>query len=353
MASTSFMLYATHVGDPIRPYLYHLAQRCESVYCIVIAIHLYAQDPEAPSVRFEHYYDRGLRLFRQQLDRFDGTLVEGLMETGVLVCTLNVSRRVSSPPLALPPLTRLQAFQATTAWSVHLGHMVQVYGLDDSWAAAQEQHFPFEAMAVMDLPTFVRGRETTTLGIWERLRLAQRRAADGVETVSGLPRSLLDVFAAIEDEAAEQAFLAWPGHVGEPPHCHLWEAYRLAGILVGRRLRRRPGPASPPTDVLVARLVAALAALGETRRRPEYAHLLATNSVLYPYAAARAEVAALRRRPAWLRDLRRVVDVCEPYGRTANARILADMVEHAHAAADDAFDLDAAARARGIEICLL
>ena len=175
--------------------------------------------------------------------------------------------------------------------------MLQVYGFDVSGGelsrfADLKLQFPVEVMAIMDLPTFVRGRHTTTLGIWSRFREAQRRLlggkALGVEVVSGIPRSLLDIFATIEDESAEAAFLSWSGEVGEVPHCHLWDAYRLAGVLVGRRLRRKQrggklrDPPSPTVDVLLARLIAALDALCDTRLRPEYSHLLALNATLYP-----------------------------------------------------------------------
>ncbi|KXJ88633.1 hypothetical protein Micbo1qcDRAFT_177704 [Microdochium bolleyi] len=43
----------------------------------------------------------------------------------------------------------------------------------------------------------------------------------GIEILSGLPRSLLDVFTTIDDNAIERAFLDWPGE----------EAFRTAGIL--------------------------------------------------------------------------------------------------------------------------
>jgi len=35
-----------------------------------------------------------------------------------------------------------------------------------------EYRFSLEAMAIMDIPTFVRGRDTPTLGIWGFLRSA-------------------------------------------------------------------------------------------------------------------------------------------------------------------------------------
>lgn len=370
--TTVYLLYSTSTRDSVRSHLYHLAQQSEPLYNVFIAIHLYTSNPESPPPQFEEYYDRSLRMFRDQLARYDGTLDEGLMSAGIFICTLNVSGtsvldRGPYTELTVSPPSHHQLFQANP-WSVHLKHMLQVYGFDVSGGelsrfADLKLQFPVEVMAIMDLPTFVRGRHTTTLGIWSRFREAQRALlggkALGVEVVSGIPRSLLDIFATIEDESAEAAFLSWPGEVGEVPHCHLWEAYRLAGVLVGRRLRRKQrggklrDPPSPTVDVLLARLIAALDALCDTRLRPEYSHLLALNATLYPCTAARQEIAAMRRRPDWVDQLRRILKLCEPYGKTANAKTVDKMLEDALDSGDDSFDIDDEARRRGVEISLL
>ncbi|KAJ6445093.1 C6 finger domain-containing protein [Purpureocillium lavendulum] len=346
--TTVYLLYSTSTRDTLRTHLYNLAQQSEPLYNVLIAIHLYTSNPENPPPQFEEYYDRSLRMFRDQLARYDGTLNEGLMSAGIFICTLNL-------------------FQANP-WSAHLKHMLQVYGFDASGGqlgrfADMKLRFPVEVMAVMDLPTFVRGRQTTTLGIWTRFRGAQQalhgRKESGVELVSGIPRSLLDIFATIEDESAEAAFLSWPGEVGEVPQCHLWEAYRLAGVLVGRRLRRKQhdethsGSGSPTAETLLARLVAALDALCDTRLRPEYSHLLALNATLYPCTAARQEIATLRGRPGWVDQLRRILRLCEPYGKTANAKTVDKMLNEALEGGDDDFDIDEVAKKRGVEISLL
>lgn len=150
--------------------------------------------------------------------------------------------------------------------------------------ADMEYRFCLEAMAIMDIPTFVRGRDTPTLGIWGFLRAGQAATptglVGGVESVSGIPRSLLDIIARIGSVSAEEEFSAWPGHEGSIPHCHLWEAFRLAGILLNRRKNRSPAT-SPTNEVIVCRLVATLDALYETRCRDEYSHILATSTATF------------------------------------------------------------------------
>ncbi|GKT60036.1 C6 finger domain-containing protein [Colletotrichum tofieldiae] len=249
--------------------------------------------------------------------------------------------------------------------------MTTVYGLSGDLQHAAifanpEAAFPLELMALMDMPTFVRGRSALTLGIWKRFRLAQSFSSagkkGGIESVSSLPRCLLDIFSTIQDESFETSFLAWPGYVGEVPEIHLWEAYRLAGILTGRRLRKIrtdngsneaiPVPAMASTDLLLGRLVAAVDALCDTRSRPEYAQFLTTNSLLYPYVAARLEVATLLRHPTWMATLCRVANICQPYGITANAQNITNMLDEAWNTQDDNYDIDQQAQRRNVEIAL-
>ncbi|TIC92646.1 Transcriptional regulatory protein moc3 [Colletotrichum higginsianum] len=378
--TTVFLLYSGRRDDGFRDELRRLAQRSEALCSILLATHLYVSSPASPPPLFEEYYVRGLSLFRKQLESSDGTVNVGVMHAGLCICTLNL-------------------FQSAP-WSIHLELMTTVYGLGGALhgspvLADPDAQFSLEIMALMDMPTFVRGRSTLTLGIWSRVRQAQHLWQDdagsppaerwrrgGVELVSGLPRSLLDIFSTVEDASSEAAFLAWPGEVGEVPQVHLWEAYRLAGVLTGRRLRRRrrrrstgggggigggggggataedvaPSPPEmvsiPPTDVLLCRLVAAVDALCDTRGRPEHAQSLAVNSLTYPYVAARLEVAALLRHPDWLRHLRRAADVCQPYGRTANALHIAEMLDEAWALRDDEYDIDEGSRRRNVEVAL-
>ncbi|KAE9579574.1 hypothetical protein CGMCC3_g4345 [Colletotrichum fructicola] len=341
--STIFLLYSTYRDDLFRRDLCQLANRSEALCSILIATHLYVSSPANPSSLFEEYYLRGLHLFRKQLESYDGTVNVGVMYAGLFICTLNL-------------------FQSAP-WSVHLELMTTVYGLGGSLHGSAimdnpDACFPLELMAVMDMPTFVRGRSTMTLGIWHRLRQAQEtrhaKVEGGIEVITSLPRSLLDIFSSIQDESSEDALLSWPGELGEIPQIHLWEAYRFAGALTGRRLRRGQGlPSSAPsTELLVGRLVAAIDALCDTRTRPEYDHLLTTNSLLYPYVAARLEVATLQRRPSWMEVLRRAVEICQPYGRSANVCNIADMLDEAWKAGDDDYDIDEHARRRNVEIAL-
>ncbi|KAF4440753.1 hypothetical protein F53441_12204 [Fusarium austroafricanum] len=289
-----------------------------------------------PPPLFHDLCNQSLRLFREQLSGFDGTLDAALINAGTFLCTLHLFQGIP--------------------WTNHLNHMMWVYGLfpgsqNAHRIAELEFRLSMEAIAIMDIPTFVRGRDTPTLGIWGYLRSAQASPSTGVESVSGLPRSLIDIFARMGYPSVEAEFAAWPGHEGSVPHCHLWEAFRLSGILLSRRQKRVIGE-SPTNQVLVCRLVATLDALYETRKREEYSHILATNSILYPYTAARLEVSILQKRPAWVEMLRKCVNLCDAYRDTPNALILEEILDEALERGDNDVDLDKETRQRGVELSL-
>ncbi|KXH65405.1 hypothetical protein CNYM01_08975 [Colletotrichum nymphaeae SA-01] len=349
--TTVFMLHSSRRDGLFRSKLRQLAERSEALCAILLATHLYISNPDDPSQLFEEYYLRGLSLFRNQLESFNGSVDLGAMYAGLFICTLNL-------------------FQSAP-WSIHLELMTTVYGLNKDLhnspvLSEPGARFALELMGLMDMPTFVRGRSTLSLGIWKRLRVAQGSIGmkrGGIQSVSSLPRSLLDIFANIQDEDSDKCFLQWFGEKGEIPQIHLWEAYRLAGILTGRRLRIRANtgitatastscPATPSAEVLLGRLVASMDALCDATSRPEYSQLLTTNALLYPYVAARLEVAILLRQPTWMESLRRVIEKYQPYGKTANARNITEMLDEAWDSGDDAYDIDEQARRRNVEVAL-
>ncbi|KAF5653289.1 hypothetical protein F25303_2461 [Fusarium sp. NRRL 25303] len=319
---TVFLFYSTSTEDPFPLELQRLAMQNEPLFLGLIATHVYNTNPRNPPPLFHDLCNQSLRLFREQLGRFDGTLDGGLVNAGVFLCTLHLFQGIP--------------------WTAHLNHMMWVYHLFPQSKNAHrigdlEYRFSLEAMAIMDIPTFVRGRDTPTLGIWGYLRAAQKASSTGlvggVESVSGLPRSLLDIFGRMTNDDVEKDFVDWEGHEGSIPHVHLWEAFRLSGILLARR-QKRTQAGSPSNELL----------------REEYAHILATNSMLYPYTAARLEVTILQTRPTWVRILRRCGSICDAYRDTPNALILEEILDKALERGDNDVDLDKETKVRGVEL---
>lgn len=254
------------------------------------------------------------------------------------------------------------------------------------------QH-PTEIMAVMDIPTLVLGRDIRTMGLWERLRQAQDRLEGGrpggVEILTGIPRTLLDIFALFGHEDNENldiegTFWSWAGETGELPQRQLWEAWRLAGILTARRLQRRRGKhhsaydglstegrvvddltptewqqqsgASQVTSkMLLKNLVGYIGTVWDSRLRPEYSHLLVWNALVYPFTAARLEVALMRAHPDWVEALGSVAAThfkLGPASITIRSPTVLKMLDEAMESESDDYDLDCAAKLQGIEVAL-
>lgn len=102
-----------------------------------------------------------------------------------------------------------------------------------------------ESLGAMDLPSFVLSRKSPTIGIWRNFRNAQdswkQGRLDGVEPVTGVPRSLLDIFAAMAGEPGNDIalrFWSWQRDGGDPAQRYLWDFWRFSGILDVRQRRR-------------------------------------------------------------------------------------------------------------------
>lgn len=202
-------------------------------------------------------------------------------------------------------------------WSMHLNFI-------DEWFVKSVEkerfrsltpygHHAVETLGVMDLPTFVIGRRPLTRGVWQRYRRCQPERKGGIEPVSGLPRSLLDLFSRVEEPDIEIDLQLWPGEAGDYLQCQLWEAYRLAGVLMAKRLRRsEPYPSTPDSPpgsdapdpsahAYALRLFSALESvwLGFTQEHRDTGDSLVMNAFMYPAFVGGLEVEFLRLNPYW------------------------------------------------------
>lgn len=262
-------------------------------------------------------------------------------------------------------------------WTMHLEGMhniLQSHGLSDgpsdSGASTFRSHL-LEVMGVMDLPCFSVGRQTSSsstnrqnscIGIWRRY-CQSATPRQGVEPVSGLPRTLLDIFAGIGIDTTEQDFWGWPGEPGSFLQCYLWEAHRLAGILSLRRnlrsvrnkedevddltARQIPNGCIADTKVLVTRILANLDALrlACVERPTEDAFI--KNAVLFPIFVAGLEVSVVAKDPECQKTIRRCT-----LGSTQDD-ILLDLLEEMWQRGDPDLNVDDLARERGLEMGLL
>lgn len=227
-----------------------------------------------------------------------------------------------------------------------------------------------EVMGVMDIPSMVIGRVGPPVGIWKLMRNLQDGQkggrVDGIEVVSGLPRSLLDIFASILEndvEFTESRLWAWPGEIGEYLQCHLWDCWRYSGILdVRRRTRMRQSgqavpstpaqAAAPASELVLCRLIASMDALNRSFELPQNEHLLCHNGMMYPLVTASLEVELLKRHPYWRRTL---IEVRQAFLRRDSFKLVKvtfNLLDEVWASGSSNYDIDHAAKIKGIEIAI-
>ncbi|KAL2677381.1 hypothetical protein Neosp_011151 [[Neocosmospora] mangrovei] len=233
-----------------------------------------------------------------------------------------------------------------------------------------------ESLGVMDLPSFVLGRNSPTIGIWKNFRIAQgswnQGRLDGVEPVTGIPRSLLDIFAAVAEEPGDDIALrlwSWQDGGGDTTQRRLWDCWRLSGILDVRRRRRRlfsnvdytplaqsddePRDSAPDTDTILCRLMEAIQAVNRAFSIPCPENLPSYHGLVYPLMTVSLEVARLRRHPEWKQTLDEVRYRIEENSPFRLAQIAFKLLDDAWREESSDFDIEDAAREMGVEIALL
>ncbi|RSL44839.1 hypothetical protein CEP54_014519 [Fusarium duplospermum] len=248
----------------------------------------------------------------------------------------------------------------------------------DTLAAGLEQdpssRHAVESLSVMDLPSFVLGRNSPTIGIWKSFRNAQdsweQGRLDGVEPVTGVPRSLLDVFATVADEPENDValrFWSWQDGGGDHAQRQLWDCWRLSGILDVRRRQRysnidftptaqgddEPKDSAPDTETILCRLMEAIKAVHQAFSTPCPENLPFYNDLVYPLMTISLEVSHLKRRPDWKQTLDEVrcrIGENRPFKL---ARIAFKLLDDAWLGESFDFDIEDAAREMVVEIALL
>lgn len=197
----------------------------------------------------------------------------------------------------------------------------------------------------MDLPPFIAGRRSPPMHIWyHHCRGTSRTwlgptttntstsSTGGIEPITGLPRSLIDLFSCIgfsPDQDVESGFWSWPGEEGSAAQVQLWEAYRLAGVLAVRRHWHSHhsvlgldgsgiGNESSSNEAVNSRIVGAIDALNRAARDMDEDDEEVFNAIRYPLVIAGSDPDVMRTHPEWKglieRTLRTLVEE-DPYAQ--------------------------------------
>ncbi|KAH8194129.1 hypothetical protein TruAng_011700 [Truncatella angustata] len=211
----------------------------------------------------------------------------------------------------------------------------------------------------MDLPSNVVGRVNPTRRIWKHIpstdTLPETPLQTDTEVVTGMPKSLLDIFANLGDEIGtetESRFWDWQAPQNRHPQHHCWNTWRYAGILDLRRRQKLSRPKDtlcvdeqagyqfhsvPASEAIYARLMVDLEAV--------YRNFMSTQTSL--------EISLLKTNSLWqklLYDFR--VSVFQNFGLKTVDK-LNELLDQAWQSGSDTFDIDQAAQKQGIEIALL
>ncbi|KAL0934649.1 C6 finger domain-containing protein [Colletotrichum truncatum] len=357
-------LYTTESHIWLQSHFSAMADKSQAFFVVCTAIQAYLDD--GFSVTAMEHVDHALQIFRAELEERHNSLDASTLSAGILVCTLCL----------------LQA----RPWTMYLQLMAGLYRLDttlDTLVPSADHDFAtrhsIEVLSVMDLQTSVIGRSHTSMGVWRQLRKLQDSweggRLGGIEVVTGLPRSFLDILADIMDSERleiEARLWAWPGEMGLHLQCILWDCWRYTAVLDARRLERLKRkkeakeaphadcsdgcaegvPLSPPTELVMCRLMASIYSLFRAIEIPANHRLLVHNGLIYPMVIASLEVPLLAAHPDWkqlISDLRLSFLNKDSFH---NMKMIDEVLDESWKEGTDTFDIDEAARCRGVELAV-
>ena len=176
-------------------------------------------------------------------------------------------------------------------FSIHLNGIASIFHQRHALQSPTDDSRELAALiGVLDLPTHSLGRRNNHLHMWHKHCMGQ----SGIEEISGLPCSLLDLFASLLDDDVEERLLQWPGEPGEPVMCKIWEAAQYAGLLRIRELRSNLGLSISTDDQSTASIVQhVLVLLQDLRTRMDVHTSASTETLLFPLVGVGSQPRAL------------------------------------------------------------
>ncbi|KAF6826093.1 C6 finger domain-containing protein [Colletotrichum musicola] len=328
LRSALFKLYNTETQSWIRSIFEQLASKSDALVSVCIALQGYVDDGcDRLSVSSMERFDVALRTFRAELASEQEVIEASTACAGLVICSL-CARPFTHYARSMADLcdieTRMRLLESGPSCDLPMLHIL-------------------ECLCVMDLPSYVLGRVSPSMGMWKRFRAAQDGWAggrlQGVDVGSGLPRSLLDILSSVQEghqEDFESRLWLWPGEKDEVLH-ETGASFKV-----------------PHTELVMCRLMASLDAIYKhiQLRPPDDKYSLVHNGLVFPVAMASLEVGILKRRPQWKLTLNNFREHLTRRDSFHFTTVLFDILDEAWIENSSSFDADEAARKRGVEVVM-
>ncbi|KAK2043440.1 hypothetical protein LZ31DRAFT_498998 [Colletotrichum somersetense] len=353
-------LYATENQSWLKGHFVAMAEKSPAFFNVCGAIQAYFEDGlSVPSLEL---VDHALQTFRSELQTRHESYDASTVSAGLLLCSLCLLQ-------ARPFTIYLHLIADLYHLQTDMGRLLPTADHDPT------VHHTIEVLSIMDMGPLVIGRMTPSMGIWRHLRKVQDGwqggRIGGIEVVSGMPRTLLDVLADIgnsDTQEIEARLWAWPGEVGLSSQCILWDCWRYTAVLDVRRMDRKKNKmmtsaeavqhgvgngkttSFPSREVILCRLVASVYALHQAVKLPANHHLLVHNGLLYPLVIGSLEVPLLATHPEWKQVFDDVRTLFLKNDSSRMIKLIDEVLDEAWKEGLDTFDIEEAARLRDVEI---
>jgi hypothetical protein len=122
-------------------------------------------------------------------------------------------------------------------WTIHLNGLTSVLREKGKFESSRHgQHETVSLIGVLDLPTHILGRQNKHLHVW--YNYCQNKP--GIEEITGLPRTLIDILSSVMHTGVEERLLQWTPHASEVSDasdgvlCKVWDTVRYAAMVAAR-----------------------------------------------------------------------------------------------------------------------
>ena len=178
-------------------------------------------------------------------------------------------------------------------WTIHLNGLASILREKGKFQPAHADPYDtISLIGVLDLPTHILGRQNEHLHVW--YNHCQNKS--GIEEITGLPRSLVDVLSSIMLPGVEERLLQWTPSVLETSDANddtlfkIWDTVRYASIVAARDL----APCyAPPTLLCESAVHYVLVRLRELEPVMKDSNLAARRGLLFPLTVAGSAPALL------------------------------------------------------------